>query len=135
MRDDSSGDKIFRSKILRHSDLREGVFLEDALPARKGKRDILLGMWKVRSLYRAGSLRAAVRELARYKKDVVGVKEVMWYKGGTVQAGDCNFFYLKGNEKYRLGTGSFVHQTKGSVVKRVEFVSGRMSYIDLRGRW
>jgi hypothetical protein len=30
------------------------------------------GTWNVRSLYRAGSLAAAVRELARYKLDVRG---------------------------------------------------------------
>ena len=43
-----------------------------------------LGTWNVRSLYRAGSLKAAARELARYKLDVVGVQEVRWDKEGTV---------------------------------------------------
>ena len=63
-------------KILPHADLRWGVFLEEASCNRKRKRDILLGTWNVRSLYRAGSLKAAARELARYKLDVVGVQEV-----------------------------------------------------------
>jgi len=35
-----------------------------------------LGTWNVRRLYRAGSLKAAARELARYKLDVVGVLEI-----------------------------------------------------------
>jgi len=39
-----------------------------------------IGPWNVRSLYRAGSLKAAARELARYTLDVVGVKEVRWEK-------------------------------------------------------
>jgi len=30
------------------------------------------GMWNVRSLYRAGHITAAARELARYKLDFVG---------------------------------------------------------------
>ena len=65
----------------------------------------------------------------------MGVQEVRWDKGGTVRAGDYNFFYGKGNENHNLGTGFFVHQTVASAVKRVKFVSNRMSYIVLRGRW
>jgi hypothetical protein len=32
----------------------------------------------------------------------VGVQEVRWDKGGTVRAGDYNFFYGKGNENHQL---------------------------------
>ena len=49
------------------------------------------GKWNVRSLYRAGSLTAAARKLARYKLDLVGVREVMWDREDTVRAGDYNF--------------------------------------------
>ena len=74
------------------------MFLEVASRVRQRKRDIRVGTWNVRSLHRAGSLKAAARELARYKLDLVGVQEVRWDKGGTVRAGDYNFFYGKGNE-------------------------------------
>jgi len=90
--------------------------------------------WNVRSLYRAGYLKAAVRELSRYQLDVVGV-QVRWDKGGTVRAGDYNFFHRKGNENYRLGKGFFVHCRIVSAVQRVVFVSDMLSYIVLRGRW
>ena len=77
------------------------------------------GTWNVRSLYRAGSLTAAAAwELARYQLDLVGVQEVMWDKGGTVRAGDYNFFYEKGNENHQLGTAVFVHHRKVSAVKK-----------------
>ena len=58
------------------------MFLEKTSRNRKKKRDILLGKLNVRSLYRAGSLMAAARELGRYKLDFVGVQEVKWDKGG-----------------------------------------------------
>jgi hypothetical protein len=56
-------------KLLPHSDLQGGVFLEEVSCSPKRNRDVLLGTWNVRSLYRAGSLLAAARELTRYKLD------------------------------------------------------------------
>jgi hypothetical protein len=79
-------------KLLPHLDLRWGVFLEEVSRSRKRNRDILLGTWNVRSLYRAGSFTAVARELARYKLDVVGVQKVRWDKEGTVKGGDYSFF-------------------------------------------
>jgi len=40
------------------------------------------GTRSVRSLYRAGSFTAAGRELAIYKLDLMGVREVRWNREG-----------------------------------------------------
>ena len=79
------------------------MFLREV--SRSRKWEIFLGTWNVRSLYRTGSLTTAARELARYKLDLVDVQEIRRDKGGTVRAGDYNFFYGKGNENHQLVTG------------------------------
>jgi hypothetical protein len=65
----------------------------------------------------------------------VGVQEVRRGEEGTESAGEYTIFYGKGNENHALGTGFFVHKKIISAVKRVEFVSDRMTYIILRGCW
>jgi len=66
-----------------------------------------IGTWNVRSLYGGGSLKAAARELARYKLDVVDVQEVRWDKGGTVRAGDYDFFLRERKLKSSIGNRFF----------------------------
>jgi hypothetical protein len=89
------------------------------------------GTWNVRSLYRT----TVVRELGKYKLDLVGVHEVRWEKGGTERDKDYTFYYGHGNGDHRLGTGFIAHKIIVSTVRRVQFISDRTSYTILRGRW
>jgi hypothetical protein len=45
----------------------------DKRPKRK-KMDMRFGVWNVRSLYRAGSLRALAEKISKYKLDLAGVQ-------------------------------------------------------------
>jgi hypothetical protein len=76
--------KQSRGKLLPHSDLW-GSVSRGSINQQTTEKGLFLGTWNVRSLYRAGSLTAAARELARYKLDRVGVQEVRWDKGGRVR--------------------------------------------------
>jgi hypothetical protein len=53
------------------------------------KVDIRYGKWNVRSLYRAGSLITAAREITKYRLDLVRVQYVRWDRNGTKP----EFFY------------------------------------------
>jgi hypothetical protein len=55
--------------------------------------------------------------------------------GGQFTAEDYTFFYGQGNGDLPLGTGFFIYKRIVLAVRRVEFISDRMLYIILRGRW
>jgi hypothetical protein len=97
--------------------------------------DVRFVTWKVRSLYRTVSLRTVAEEISKYKLDLVGGHKVK--SGGVITepAGKYTFFYGKWNENHELGTGFLVHEEIISAVKTVGFISDRMSYIIVRGRW
>jgi hypothetical protein len=82
-------------------------------------------------MYRAGSLRAVAEETLKYRVDLVGVQEVRWDGGCTEPAGEYTFFYGKGNDDHELGTGFSYIEESYQYLKRVEFVSDRISYIIL----
>jgi hypothetical protein len=80
-----------------------------------------------------GHIADSCQELARHKINLAGVQEVRCDKGGTVRAADNTMlFYGKGNEIHQFGAGFVLHH-RISPVKRVEFLSDRMSYIVMRG--
>jgi len=71
--------------------------LAQSFGTTKGKeRDIRIGTWNARSLYRSGSLMTYSRELVKYKLDLMFLQEVKWDQGGTVRPGDYIFYYGKG---------------------------------------
>jgi hypothetical protein len=59
----------------------------------------------------------------------VGVQVVRWGRGSTEPAGHCTFYYGKGKQIHELGNRFFLCIKESSAVKKVEFVSDRMSYI------
>jgi hypothetical protein len=75
----------------------------DKRPKQK-KMGMRFGTWNVRSMYRAGLLRAVGEEISKFKLDLVGVQG-RWDRGGTERAGKYIFFYGKENENHELGTG------------------------------
>jgi hypothetical protein len=79
--------------------------------------DMRLGTWNVRSMYRAGLLRAVMEEISKYKLDLVRV-QARWGGCGNEPAGEYTFFYGKWNENHEFGTGFLTQKRIVSAVNR-----------------
>ena len=77
-------------------------------------------------------VKTVARELVRYKLALVGVQEVRWDKG-IIQ--EQEIFFMGDGTKIINCKESFLQHRILSAVRRVEFVSDRVSYRVLRGRW
>jgi hypothetical protein len=76
-------------------------------------------------------LKSEARKSATYKTNAVRVDEVRWDKGGIEPSGHCMLFFWYGNwsENHELRAEVFVLTL---VVKRLEFVSDKISYMILK---
>jgi hypothetical protein len=78
--------------------LSTGRILWHDLNTGKWIWDLECGMWSIRCLYRAGSLKTVARKLGKYTLDWVGVQGVRWDKGGTERAEDYIYILLWSSE-------------------------------------
>ncbi|OXU28510.1 hypothetical protein TSAR_016700 [Trichomalopsis sarcophagae] len=68
------------------------------------KRDLRVGNWNVRSLYRAGEFKELVKEADMYSLDLVAIQESRWKDGGVQASGNFTYLYGSGSGG-SLGTG------------------------------
>ena len=97
-------------------------------------KDMRIGTWNVKSLYKTGAVTLVAHELTKYRLDLVRVQEVRLDGNGISPIGDYMLYHGKGKNNHQLGTGFFINKRIKSAVNKVEFISDRLSYLILRGR-
>jgi hypothetical protein len=94
------------------------------------KMDMRFGTRNVRRPYRVGYLMTVAKGIPKCKLDLVGVEEVRWDRTNR----QIYIFLWKAEWESWIGYRFFfVHKGIILAIKRVEFVSDRISYIILRG--
>jgi len=71
---DFPGVKYSGGKLVPHLDLRAGTASGGC--KNRIKKDLRIGKWNVRTLSQTGALQVAVREIEKYKLDILAIQEV-----------------------------------------------------------
>ncbi|XP_018357102.1 PREDICTED: uncharacterized protein LOC108757188 [Trachymyrmex septentrionalis] len=132
---DSSGVKFSGGKLVPRSDLRVGTTSGNSCRIKsKNGRDIKVGTWNVRSLYRPGAFQSMVGEVEKYGVEVVALQETRWAGEGSLNAGSYTLHY-GGSEIHSLGIGFMINRKILSAVKDIKFINERLGLLVVQGRW
>jgi hypothetical protein len=113
-------------KLLLHSDLRVGVFLEETprgqsysedyrqKQKKKEHHSFKIGTWNIRTLYQIGKLKNLKKEIQKKAVSVLGVGEVRWKGQGEIRSNYT--VYYSGGDRAERGVEIVVHK---SIVKSV----------------
>ena len=77
----------------------------------RGRENIAVGTWNVRTLRPAGKLEQLTHAMSRYHWNTVGLYEMCWKNFGEMSTDDGHKVYFSGEEgKHDYGVGFFVHK-------------------------
>ena len=99
----------------------------------RGRENIAVGTWNVRTLRPAGKLEQLTHAMSRYHWNIVGLCEMRWKNFGEMSTDDGHKVYFSGEEgKHEYGVGFLVHKDVVGAVLGCRPVSSRLISIRLR---
>ena len=99
----------------------------------RGRENIAVGTWNVRTLRPAGKLEQLTHAMSRYHWNIVGLCEMRWKNFGEMSTDDGHKVYFSGEEgKHEYGVGFLVHKDVVGAVLGCQPVSSRLISIRLR---
>jgi endonuclease/exonuclease/phosphatase family metal-dependent hydrolase len=98
-------------------------------------RDTLLSIatWNVRTLYEAGKLDNAIREMEKYHIDILGIAEVRWTEAGKVEKDNHTLIYSGGGQ-HQHGVGIIMTKKVSQSLFGFWPISDRVILMKLRGK-
>ena len=99
----------------------------------RGRENIVVGIWNVRTLRPAEKLEQLTHARSRYHLNIVGLCQMRWKNFGEMSTDDRHKVYFSGEEgKLEYGVGFLVHKDVVCAVLGCQPVSSRLISIRLR---
>ena len=99
----------------------------------RGRANITIGTWNVRTLNATGKVKELIYEMTRYNWHVIGLCEVRWKDFGETTTEEGHKIYNSGKEKkHEHGVGFLIHKTIMGSVFGCRPISSRFISLRLR---
>ena len=99
----------------------------------RGRENISVGTWNVRTLRPAGKLEQLTHAMSRYHWNIMGLWEMGWKNFGEMPTDDGHKVYFSGEEdRHEYGVGFLVHKEVVDAVLGCRPVSSRLISVRVR---
>ena len=118
-------------------DGKDSIPLGRSLPERVAlttwNRLLRIDTWNVRTLYQAGKLSNALKEMDNMKLDLLGISECKWTDNGIIVK-DNNIMIYSGGKEHRNGVGIIMSKEIARSLIGYWAISERVIVIKLQGK-
>ena len=116
-----------------HQDGGDKYVTGETKPKLRGRQNITIGTWNVRTLRPDGKLEELTHEMARYTWHVLGLSEMRWKFHGEISTEDGHKVFFSGSEaRHENGVGFLINKDIVGSVMGCRPVSERLITIRLR---
>lgn len=99
----------------------------------RGRDNITIGTWNVRTLHATGKLQELTHEMARYQWNILGLCEMRWKGFGETTTDEGHKIYFSGrDDRHEQGVGFLIHKDIKNCVLGCRPVSSRIITLRLR---
>ena len=99
----------------------------------RGRKNITIGTWNVRTLRPEGKVEELIQEMDRYRWNILGLCEMRWKDSGETTTDEGHKLYYSGDERNHIhGVGFLVHKDTVDTVMGCYPISSMLMTIRLR---
>jgi hypothetical protein len=110
-----------------------GRHTSDDRQLKTRRKELRIGTWNVRTLYKAGQYENLLSEMSALNLDILGIAETRWNDDGRISNDQYEFIY-SGGEKHQHGTGIMMKKSVASCMVGFWPVSDRIIMVKLKGK-
>ena len=98
------------------------------------KANISIGTWNVRTLHQEGRTELFIREIQRYKWDIIGLSETHWTGSGTKTVEGYNIIFSGHQDKHISGVALLLSKNARQAMIAMQPISSRIIYARFQGQ-